>query len=195
MGSASRVVVLGATALAFVAVGGCAPTRHERGADQAAGADCSECGQADEAAALGESPAPDPACTGETGGESPCATSTALGNGTKPPAAPEQAKVLAEVLSEALADEYRSRAMYQAVIDRFGSIRPFSNIVQAEGRHAQALLNLFSARARDHRRGPVDAPHVGRRRQASDQHPRARYGGALGCVLPTHLELPAALFS
>lgn len=43
-------------------------------------------------------------------------------------------------LEEALLDEYKARATYNKVIEVFGLIRPFSNIVEAEGRHVQALL-------------------------------------------------------
>ena len=49
-----------------------------------------------------------------------------------------------EVLREALDDEYRARATYQKVIDIFGPVRPFVNIVEAEDRHARALLALFA---------------------------------------------------
>ena len=48
-----------------------------------------------------------------------------------------------EALSEALQDEYRARATYQKVIEAFGPVRPFVNIVEAEERHAKALLALF----------------------------------------------------
>lgn len=46
-------------------------------------------------------------------------------------------------LSEALQDEYRALASYQAVIEKFGPVRPFVNIVEAEARHADALLRQF----------------------------------------------------
>lgn len=52
-------------------------------------------------------------------------------------------EILSEILFEALQDEYKARATYQAVIRRFGDVRPFINIVEAEGRHIQALLPLF----------------------------------------------------
>lgn len=45
-------------------------------------------------------------------------------------------------LSEALDDEYRARATYRAVIDRFGPVRPFVNIVEAEDRHISALAQF-----------------------------------------------------
>jgi rubrerythrin len=48
-----------------------------------------------------------------------------------------------EALREALDDEYRSRAAYRSIIDKFGPIRPFVNIVEAEERHASALLAQF----------------------------------------------------
>lgn len=47
-------------------------------------------------------------------------------------------------LCEALDDEYKARATYRAVLDRFGDVRPFSNIVHAEERHIQALLTIFN---------------------------------------------------
>jgi rubrerythrin len=48
-----------------------------------------------------------------------------------------------EALREALEDEYRARAVYQKVIEAFGPVRPFVNIVEAAERHAQALLRIF----------------------------------------------------
>lgn len=50
---------------------------------------------------------------------------------------------LASILNEAIQDEYKARALYQKVIEKFGEVRPFSNIVEAENRHIQALLPLF----------------------------------------------------
>ncbi|WP_447962675.1 hypothetical protein [Nitrospira sp. Ecomares 2.1] len=37
---------------------------------------------------------------------------------------------------EALMDEYKARAFYRLVLNTFGEIRPFSNIVNAEETHA-----------------------------------------------------------
>jgi rubrerythrin len=48
-----------------------------------------------------------------------------------------------EALREALEDEYRARAAYYKVIESFGPVQPFVNIVEAEERHAQALLAQF----------------------------------------------------
>lgn len=48
-----------------------------------------------------------------------------------------------QALSETLDDEYKSRETYAQVIRDFGEARPFINIVDAEARHANALLGLF----------------------------------------------------
>jgi len=45
---------------------------------------------------------------------------------------------------EAINDEYHARAFYTAVIEKFGNVRPFSNIVQAEDRHVQLWNSLFN---------------------------------------------------
>lgn len=46
---------------------------------------------------------------------------------------------LAKILLDALDDERKAEASYAAVIDKFGPVRPFSNIIEAEQRHASAL--------------------------------------------------------
>jgi len=43
----------------------------------------------------------------------------------------------------ALDDEYMAHAIYTQVIADFGEVRPFSNIVEAEARHIDALVTLF----------------------------------------------------
>lgn len=48
-----------------------------------------------------------------------------------------------QALSKTLDDEYKSRETYAQVIRDFGEVRPFINIVDAEARHANALLGLF----------------------------------------------------
>jgi hypothetical protein len=50
----------------------------------------------------------------------------------------------AEVLNEALADEHKARDTYRAIIDRFGPVKPFINIVEAEQTHIDSLLTLFA---------------------------------------------------
>jgi hypothetical protein len=67
-----------------------------------------------------------------------------------------------EAMVEAINDEYRARAFYAAVIEKFGNVRPFSNIVQAEDRHVQLWNNLFSKYGvpipEDSFAGKVEAP-------------------------------------
>jgi rubrerythrin len=46
---------------------------------------------------------------------------------------------LRTILLDALDDERKAKATYSAVIEKFGEIRPFINIVEAEGRHAEAI--------------------------------------------------------
>ena len=46
---------------------------------------------------------------------------------------------LAKILLDALDDERKAEATYAAVIAKFGPVRPFSNIIEAEQRHASAL--------------------------------------------------------
>ncbi len=48
-----------------------------------------------------------------------------------------------DALLEALEDEYKARATYRKVIEAFGPVRPFVNIVEAEDRHARALIALL----------------------------------------------------
>ena len=65
-------------------------------------------------------------------------------------------------LSEALEDEYKARATYAKVIETFGPVRPFINIVEAEGRHASALIRQFKRLGlqvpEDNWAGKVQAP-------------------------------------
>ena len=46
---------------------------------------------------------------------------------------------LEEALRAAFDDEYHARATYRAVLQAFGEVRPFVNIVESEERHIQAL--------------------------------------------------------
>ena len=52
-------------------------------------------------------------------------------------------ETIKNVLIEAINDEYKARATYRHVINKFGEIRPFINIVDAESRHINALIPLF----------------------------------------------------
>ncbi len=48
---------------------------------------------------------------------------------------------LKQILLEALDDERKAEATYAAVIEKFGPVRPFINIISAERRHAAAIEN------------------------------------------------------
>jgi hypothetical protein len=48
-----------------------------------------------------------------------------------------------EMLNYAIQDEYLARAEYYEVLARFGSVRPFSNIVKSEETHVSMLVPLF----------------------------------------------------
>lgn len=51
---------------------------------------------------------------------------------------------LEEALSIAINDEYKALATYEAVIAKFGEVKPFSNIIKAEENHISSLENLFT---------------------------------------------------
>jgi hypothetical protein len=48
-----------------------------------------------------------------------------------------------QALIDAIQDEYKARALYQKVMEKFGAIRPFSNIIKAEEQHIAELKPLF----------------------------------------------------
>lgn len=48
-----------------------------------------------------------------------------------------------EMLTYALQDEYLAKNEYQKTIDKFGDVRPFSNIEKSEEQHIDLLLPLF----------------------------------------------------
>jgi hypothetical protein len=48
-------------------------------------------------------------------------------------------------LQRAIDDEYKALTTYDAVIDQFGAVRPFSNIRKAEEKHIQSLEDIFMA--------------------------------------------------
>ena len=69
----------------------------------------------------------------------------------------------AEALQFALEDEYRAEAMYEAIIDEFGEVRPFINIIEAERRHAmraKAEMDRLGIAYEDDNpfRGTIEAP-------------------------------------
>ncbi|WP_303867782.1 hypothetical protein [Acetobacterium wieringae] len=52
---------------------------------------------------------------------------------------------LDEMLTYAVQDEYAAEAEYAKIIENYGSVRPYSNIVKAETKHIASLLPLFEA--------------------------------------------------
>lgn len=50
------------------------------------------------------------------------------------------------VMDEALQDEFRAQFTYQKVINTFGNVPPFSNIVQAEAQHVSEIQSLYQVR-------------------------------------------------
>ena len=51
---------------------------------------------------------------------------------------------LKAMLTYAIEDEYLAKAEYELIVDRYGRIRPFSNIVRAEEQHIQYFVELFN---------------------------------------------------
>jgi hypothetical protein len=49
-----------------------------------------------------------------------------------------------QMLTYAIQDEYLSRAEYELIIEEYGSIRPFTNIMAAEERHIEWVTDLLA---------------------------------------------------
>ncbi len=47
-------------------------------------------------------------------------------------------------LTAAINDEYRARDTYQGVIDKFGNVRPFTNIQKSEEQHIRLLVGMYN---------------------------------------------------
>lgn len=64
-------------------------------------------------------------------------------------AAPAWAQALTDAQRQAaltaLDDEYKAYALYEATIEKFGAVRPFVNIVKAEGEHIAAITAVLAA--------------------------------------------------
>ena len=48
-----------------------------------------------------------------------------------------------EMLIYAIEDEYMAEAAYEAIMDEYGKVKPFTSIAKAEGSHISLLLPLF----------------------------------------------------
>ncbi|MGE6743781.1 ferritin-like domain-containing protein [Allorhizobium pseudoryzae] len=71
-----------------------------------------------------------------------CAASLAPVVPTAANAAPLSIKA-EQALLRALEDEYNAEAFYDAVMEKFGAVRPFVNVIEAERKHAAALTDLM----------------------------------------------------
>ncbi|MCP5397588.1 MAG: DUF2202 domain-containing protein [Sphingomonadaceae bacterium] len=56
---------------------------------------------------------------------------------------------LIAALNASLDDERKAEATYVAVMDKFGPVAPFSNIIEAERKHAAMVIDLFEDRKLD----------------------------------------------
>lgn len=75
------------------------------------------------------------------------ATSTIVPSATaQPTVAPRPLK---DVLKDGINEEYRARATYQAVLDKFGQVAPFINIRNAENTHVDAWKRLYEVNKLD----------------------------------------------
>lgn len=50
---------------------------------------------------------------------------------------------LESALTVLIQDEYKARAEYVALVEKFGEVSPFVNLIQAETQHIEALANQF----------------------------------------------------
>lgn len=98
------------------------------------------------------------ACPGKSGGECGDCGCGSVG-ATDGQAALSLTDADVAALREALADERKAIAWYEAVLAKYPDRRPFANIFEAERRHAAAILNLFErAGVRDTK--PTTQPSV-----------------------------------
>ncbi|MEZ5420780.1 MAG: hypothetical protein R2708_26025 [Vicinamibacterales bacterium] len=53
---------------------------------------------------------------------------------------------LTAALARAIDDEYQAETIYQGVLDDFGAVLPFINVLTAEERHSASIARLYTAR-------------------------------------------------
>ncbi|MAM11944.1 MAG: hypothetical protein CML23_16105 [Rhizobiaceae bacterium] len=73
------------------------------------------------------------------------ALAAGMGSVSAAMAAPALPDDVQAALTRALEDEYHAEAFYTAVIDAYGPVLPFVNIVAAEQQHARAVAALMEA--------------------------------------------------
>jgi hypothetical protein len=74
-----------------------------------------------------------------------CGSSTVSPTSPTSPTAP--ATDLTPTLTRAIQDEYRAETIYQGVVDDFGTVLPFVNVLTAETRHSTSIARLFELRS------------------------------------------------
>jgi len=99
---------------------------------------------------------------------------------------------LKAMLTYAIEDEYLAKAEYELTMDRYGRIRPFSNIVRAEEQHIHYLVELFNIygygipadTAKDHVVLPQNLKSVFETGVGAEIDNIAMYEAFLECELP-----------
>lgn len=82
----------------------------------------------------------------------PMAALVAAGcDGSRSPVAPTPVTVvvtpeLLATLDQGIQDEYRAEAIYQGVVDDFGPVLPFTQVLTAELRHSTTIAQLYARR-------------------------------------------------
>lgn len=66
---------------------------------------------------------------------------------TSPSTTASSTATLTAALERAIQDEYRAEAIYQGVLDDFGPVLPFTNVLGAEERHSAAVGRMFATRS------------------------------------------------
>jgi hypothetical protein len=66
------------------------------------------------------------------------------GNGTGPSTVTRELDEASQAaLIEAVEEEYRALATYEAIMDQFGTVQPFVSVARSEERHVESLVALF----------------------------------------------------
>lgn len=52
---------------------------------------------------------------------------------------------LKAALDVVLADEYKARAEYEAIVDKYGAVSPYVQLIRAETNHINALIRIYDA--------------------------------------------------
>jgi hypothetical protein len=91
----------------------------------------------------GDAPAAPQAIQPAATGSEPAVSQPAAGFGAKGAAA-DKSLTMEKMLVYAIQDEYLARSEYEHVLNKFGDVRPFNNIMEAEVQHIAELKILFN---------------------------------------------------